>query len=70
MDIAEEDIEEDLVYTHIYCGRVCSKWSSILILILIMNMYDVVSRFPMTYRNSPIRCTMVVVVVDIEHLPS
>ena len=37
-----------------------------------MKMHDVVPKLPMTYRDSPVTCTVVVVVVvdDVEYLPS
>ena len=36
-----------------------------------MKMYDGVPKLPMTYRDSPVRCTDVVVVATVvEYLPS
>ena len=38
---------------------------------LMMKMYDVVPKLPMTYKDSSVNCTaFVVVVVDEEYLPS
>ena len=38
---------------------------------LVMKMYDDVPELPMTYRDSPVSCTVVMmVVVDVEYLPS
>ena len=60
-------IEDDSIFT--YWG--CRRWSSILILRLMMKMHDVVPKLPMRYRDSPISCTIVMmVVVDVEYLPS
>ena len=37
----------------------------------IMKMYDDVPKLPMKYRDSPISCTVVtMIVVDVEYLPS
>ena len=42
-----------------------------LILILMMNMHDGVPKLPMTYRDSLVSCTVVMMVfVDVEYLPS
>ena len=70
-DVAEDDpilIEDDSVFT--YWG--CRRWSSILILRLMKKIHDVVPKLPMTYRDSLVSCTVVVVVVvdDVENLPS
>ena len=69
-DVAEDDpvlIEYDSVFT--YWG--CRRWSSILIPRLMMNMQDVVPKIPMTYRDSPVSSTVVMMVVaDVEYLPS
>ena len=56
------------------------KWFSIHILRLqkmiqlrsMMKMYDAVPKLPMTYRVSPVNCTIVIVVVStmVEYLPS
>ena len=36
-----------------------------------MNMHDVAPKIPMTYRDSPVSCTVVMMVfVDVEYLPS
>ena len=36
-----------------------------------MTMYDDVPKLPMTYRDSPVNCRVVMmVVVDVEYLPS
>ena len=64
-EVAEDDqvlIEDDSVFTY----RGCKRRSSILILILMMNMHDVVPELPMTYTNSPVSCTVVMMaVVDV-----
>ena len=69
-DVAEDDpvyAEDDSVFT--YWG--CRRWSSILILILMMKMYDGVPNLPMTYIGSPVICIVVVVVSTlVEYLPS
>ena len=69
-NVAEDDqvhIEYDSVFT--YWG--CKIWSSILMLRLMMKMYDGVPKLPMTYRDSPVICTVVVVVATlVEYLPS
>ena len=68
--VAEDDpvlIEDDFVFT--YWGY--RRRSGILILNLMMKMHDVVPKLPMTYRDSPVCCTVVMmVVVDVEYLPS
>ena len=36
-----------------------------------MKMYDDVPKLPMTYRDSPVICTVIIkAVVDVEYLPS
>ena len=60
-DVVEDDpvlIEDYSIFT--YWG--CRRWSSILMLRLMMKMYDGVSNIPMTYRDSPVRCTIMVLV--------
>ena len=38
---------------------------------LMMKMYDDVLKIPITYRDSPVSCIVVmIVVVDVEYLPS
>ena len=40
-------------------------------LISMRNMYDDIPKLPMTYRDSPVSCTVVMmVVVNVEYLPS
>ena len=62
--VAEDDSKDDPVLTEdypIFTYWGCIRWLST----------DDVPKLPMTYRDSPIRCTMVVVVVVlIEYLPS
>ena len=69
-NVAEDDpvlIQNDSIFA--YWG--CRIWSSILILILMMKMHDVVPKISMTYRDSSVICTVVMmVVVDVEYLPS
>ena len=69
-DVAEDDpvhIEDDSVSTY----WVCRRWSSILMLISMMKIYDGVPNLPMPYRYSPVRCTVVVLVATlVEYLPS
>ena len=70
IDVAEDDlvlIEDDSIFR--YWG--CRRWSSIFILRLMMKMPDVVPKLPMTYRDSPISCTIVMMIVaDVEYLSS
>ena len=69
-DVVEDDpvlIEDDSVFTYWGCGR----RSNILMLRLMMEMYDGVPKLPMTYRDSPVRCTVVEVVATlVEYLSS
>ena len=69
-DVVEDDpvhIEDDSVSTY----RCCRRWSSTLMLRSMMKMYDGVPKLPMAYRDSPVRCTFVVVVSTlVEYLPS
>ena len=66
-DVAEDDPKDDSVFT--YWG--CRRWSSILMLRLMMKIYDGVPKLPMTYRDSPVICAVVVVVATlVEYLPS
>ena len=69
-NVARDDplhTEDDSLFT--YWG--CRRWSSIFILRLMMKMHDVVPKLPMTYRDSPVSFTVVIMVVlDWEYLPS
>ena len=69
-DVTEDDpvhIEDDSVFT--YWG--CRRLSSIIMIRSMMKMYDGVPKIPMTYKDSLVRCTIVVVVATlVEYLPS
>ena len=75
-DTTEDDLEDD---TDSRWFNTYKKWLSIYILRLrkmiqlrsMMKMYDDVPKIPMTYIDSPLSCTVVMmVVVDVEYLPS
>ena len=55
-----EVTEDDSIFT--YQGY--RRRSNILILSLMMKMHDVVPKIPMTYRDSPVSCTVVMIVVE------
>ena len=74
----DDDPEDDSAFTCWWCKR-CSirrlKKTCLLKKVQLrsmMNMYDVVPKLPMTYRVSPVSCTVVIVVVAtiVEYLPS
>ena len=75
-DTTEDDLEDDVDSRWFSTYK---RWFSIYILILrkviqvrsMMKMYDFVPKLPMTCRDSPISCTVVMmVVVNVEYLPS
>ena len=75
-DTTEDDLEDDTDSRWFSTYR---RWFTIYILILrkmiqlrsMMKMYDDIPKLPMTYRDSPVICTHVMmVVVDVEYLPS
>ena len=69
-DVAEDvpvHIEDDSISK--YWG--CRRWSSIFKLRLMVKMHNGVPKIPMTYRDSPVNCTLVMMVfVDVEYIPS
>ena len=75
-DTTKDDLEDDAdnrwfntykIWFSIYILRL----QKMIQLISMMKMYDDVPKIPMTYRDSPINCTVVMmVVVDAEYLPS
>ena len=73
-DAIEDDLENDRRWFSTY-----RRWLIIQILILekmthprsMMNMYDDVTKLPMTYRDSPVSCTVVVAISTVvEYFPS
>ena len=75
-DTTEDDLEDD---TNNRWFNTYKRWFSIYILRLLkmiqlrsmMTMSDDIPKLPMTYRDSPVSCTVVrMVVVDVEYLPS
>ena len=74
IDATEDDLEDDR-----RCSSTYRRWFSIHILRLqkmiqlrlMMKMYDDVPKLPMTYRDSPVSCTVVVgVATMVEYHPS
>ena len=55
----DDDKEEDSIFTYWYSSR------------LMMKMYDGIPKLPMTYRDSSVRCVVVVVISTlVKYLPS